>query len=66
MPTAVERIVWGFGDGSTIPVFETPVGKIGAAICWENRMPLPRTAMFGEGELFWQNCISEITIAVLK
>ena len=61
MPTAVERIVWGFGDGSTIPV-----GKIGAAICWENRMPLLRTAMFGEGELFWQNCITEITIAVLK
>ncbi|CAK7329149.1 unnamed protein product [Dovyalis caffra] len=49
MPTAVERIVWGFGDGSTIPVFETPVGKIGAAICWENRMPLLRTAMYGKG-----------------
>ncbi|KAJ6906687.1 hypothetical protein NC652_024185 [Populus alba x Populus x berolinensis] len=44
LPTAVERIVWGFGDGSTIPV-----GKIGAAICWENRMPLLRTAMFGKG-----------------
>ncbi|KAL0436274.1 UNVERIFIED_CONTAM: Bifunctional nitrilase/nitrile hydratase NIT4A [Sesamum radiatum] len=47
MPTALERVIWGFGDGSTIPVFETPVGKIGAAICWENRMPLLRTAMFG-------------------
>ncbi|KAK4255275.1 hypothetical protein QN277_008291 [Acacia crassicarpa] len=49
MPTAMERIIWGFGDGSTIPVFETPVGKIGAAICWENRMPLLRTAMYAKG-----------------
>lgn len=51
MPTAVERIIWGFGDGSTIPVFQTPIGKIGAAICWENRMPLLRTAMYGKGDL---------------
>ncbi|XP_047325808.1 bifunctional nitrilase/nitrile hydratase NIT4B isoform X2 [Impatiens glandulifera] len=49
MPTALERIIWGFGDGSTVPVFETPVGKIGAAICWENRMPLLRTAMYAKG-----------------
>ncbi|XP_057455939.1 bifunctional nitrilase/nitrile hydratase NIT4A-like [Lotus japonicus] len=49
MPTAMERVVWGFGDGSTIPVFETPVGKIGAVICWENRMPLLRTAMYAKG-----------------
>ncbi|XP_010535707.1 PREDICTED: bifunctional nitrilase/nitrile hydratase NIT4 [Tarenaya hassleriana] len=49
MPTALERCIWGFGDGSTIPVFETSIGKIGAAICWENRMPLLRTAMYGKG-----------------
>lgn len=49
MPTALERIIWGFGDGSTVPVFETAVGKIGAAICWENRMPMLRTAMYGKG-----------------
>ncbi|GMN61136.1 hypothetical protein TIFTF001_030225 [Ficus carica] len=49
MPTALERIIWGFGDGSTIAVFETPIGKIGAAICWENRMPLLRTAMYAKG-----------------
>lgn len=49
MPTALERIIWGFGDGSTIPVFSTPIGKIGAAICWENRMPLLRTAMYAKG-----------------
>ena len=52
MPTALERIIWGFGDGSTIPVFDTPVGKIGAAICWENRMPLLRTAMYAKGCFF--------------
>ncbi|XP_057956576.1 bifunctional nitrilase/nitrile hydratase NIT4B [Malania oleifera] len=49
MPTAMERVIWGFGDGSTIPVYETPVGKIGAAICWENRMPLLRTALYAKG-----------------
>ncbi|EEF38581.1 bifunctional nitrilase/nitrile hydratase NIT4A [Ricinus communis] len=49
MPTAVERVVWGFGDGSTLPVIETPIGKIGGVICWENRMPLLRTAMYAKG-----------------
>ncbi|XP_061357981.1 bifunctional nitrilase/nitrile hydratase NIT4A isoform X2 [Gastrolobium bilobum] len=49
MPTAMERVIWGFGDGSTIPVFETAIGKIGGAICWENRMPLLRTAMYAKG-----------------
>ena len=32
MPTAMERLVWGMGDGSTMPVFDTPIGKIGAVI----------------------------------
>lgn len=49
MPTAMERIVWGQGDGSTIPVLETPIGKLGAVICWENYMPLLRTAMYAQG-----------------
>ena len=49
MPTASERLVWGFGDGSTLPVFETPVGRVGAVICWENYMPLLRMAMYGKG-----------------
>ena len=49
MPTASERLVWGFGDGSTLPVFETEVGKIGAVICWENYMPLLRMAMYSKG-----------------
>src|SRR5437762_1071428 len=49
MPTAMERLIWGFGDGSTLPVFDTPLGKIGAVICWENYMPLLRTAMYAKG-----------------
>uniref|UniRef100_A0A0D6R880 cyanoalanine nitrilase n=1 Tax=Araucaria cunninghamii TaxID=56994 RepID=A0A0D6R880_ARACU len=49
MPTAMERIIWGFGDGSTIPVYDTTIGRIGALICWENRMPLLRTAMYAKG-----------------
>jgi nitrilase len=48
-PTAAERIVWGEGDGSTLPVFDTPNGKIGALICWENYMPLARAAMYAQG-----------------
>ncbi len=49
MPTAMERLVWGMGDGSTLPVFDTPIGKLGAVICWENYMPLLRTHMYGKG-----------------
>lgn len=48
-PTAAERIIWGEGDGSTLPVFDTPYGKIGALICWENYMPLARAAMYAQG-----------------
>lgn len=49
MPTAMERLVWGFGDGSTLPVYDTPFGRMGAVICWENYMPLLRMAMYGKG-----------------
>jgi nitrilase len=49
MPTAMERVVWGMGDGSTMPVIETEIGRIGAVICWENYMPLLRTAMYAKG-----------------
>src|SRR5579872_2386688 len=49
MPTAMERLIWGFGDGSTLGVFETAIGKIGAVICWENYMPLLRTTMYSKG-----------------
>jgi nitrilase len=49
MPTAMERLIWGQGDGSTLPVVETGIGKIGAVICWENYMPLLRMAMYAQG-----------------
>jgi nitrilase len=49
MPTAMERLIWGFGDGSTLPVIETGFGRMGAVICWENYMPLLRAAMFAKG-----------------
>jgi nitrilase len=48
MPTGAERMVWGFGDGSTMPVYQTPLGKLGSVICWENYMPLMRTAMYAK------------------
>lgn len=53
MPTASERLIWGQGDGSTLPVVETPAGRAGAAICWENYMPLLRTAMYAKGMQIW-------------
>ena len=48
-PTAAERLVWGCGDGSTLPVIATPHGRLGAVICWENYLPLLRTAMYAKG-----------------
>jgi nitrilase len=53
MPTAMERLIWGFGDGSTLPAIETGFGKVGAVICWENYMPLLRTAMYRKGVQFY-------------
>lgn len=48
-PTGSERLIWGEGDGSTLPVFDTPYGRIGSLICWENYMPLARAAMYDKG-----------------
>ncbi|MCI0521131.1 MAG: carbon-nitrogen hydrolase family protein [Chloroflexi bacterium] len=48
-PTAAERLIWGEGDGSTLTVLDTPFGKLGGLICWENYMPLARMAMYGKG-----------------
>jgi len=48
-PTGSERLIWGEGDGSTLTVLSTPLGKIGGLICWENYMPLARMAMYGKG-----------------
>jgi nitrilase len=48
-PTAGERLIWGEGDGSTLPVFDTEIGKVGGLICWENYMPLARMAIYRKG-----------------
>jgi nitrilase len=45
----MERVIWGCGDGSTLPVVATNLGRIGSVICWENYMPLLRTAMYAKG-----------------
>ena len=49
MPTNPERMVWGFGDGSGLNVVDTPVGRIGTLLCWENYMPLARYALYSQG-----------------
>lgn len=49
MPTGLERLIWGFGDGSTLPVVKTSIAKIGSVICWENYMPALRQAMYAQG-----------------
>jgi nitrilase len=49
MPTGGERLVWGMGDGSTLRVVDTPFGRVGGLICWENYMPLARAALYGRG-----------------
>ena len=49
MPTAGERLIWGFGDGSTMPLIDTQYGRVGAVICWENYMPMLRMYMYSQG-----------------
>lgn len=53
MPTGTERLIWGQGDGSTLPVIDSRAGRLGAAICWENHMPLLRMAMYAKGIDIW-------------
>jgi len=49
MPTNPERMVWGFGDATGLRVIDTPLGRIGTLICWENYMPLARFALYAQG-----------------
>lgn len=53
MPTGSERLIWGFGDGSTLEVHRTRYGNLGAAICWENYMPLLRYALYRQDVQIW-------------
>ena len=48
MPTNPERMVWGMGDASGLRVVDTPVGRIGSLLCWENYMPLARYALYAQ------------------
>ena len=49
MPTNPERMVWGFGDASGLNVVDTPIGRVGTLLCWENYMPLARYALYAQG-----------------
>jgi len=49
MPTGTERLIWGFGDGSTIGTAQSRAGRVGTVICWENYMPAMRQAMYAQG-----------------
>jgi len=53
MPTAAERLIWGQGTGADLSICPSPFGTIGAAICWENYMPLLRAAMYAKGVSIW-------------
>jgi len=48
MPTNPERMVWGFGDATGLKVVDSPAGRIGSLICWENYMPLARYALYAQ------------------
>ena len=49
VPTAPERMVWAQGDGSTLGVYDTSLGKLSGLICWENYMPLARYSLYAWG-----------------
>ena len=49
VPTNHERLVWGPGDGGGLETVETPLGRVGGLICWENYMPLARFALYESG-----------------
>jgi nitrilase len=49
VPTGAECLVWAQGDGSTLGVYDTPFGRLGELICWENYMPLARYALYAWG-----------------
>src|SRR3954451_13096852 len=53
MPTMHERLFHGVGAGDDLHVAETPLGRVGGLICWENRMPLARYALYKQGVQIW-------------
>ena len=53
MPTLHERVFWGMGDGDDLGVHQTPLGRLGGLICWENFMPEARRVLHREGVDFY-------------
>src|SRR3954468_2116962 len=53
MPTQHERLFHGIGPGDDLRAVDTPAGRIGGLICWENRMPLARYAVYRQGPQIW-------------
>ncbi len=49
VPTNPERMIWAPGDASGLRVVDTPLGRLGGLICWENYMPLARFALYAQG-----------------
>src|SRR5699024_2346262 len=61
MPTGSERLIWGFGDGSTLDTMDTPLGHVGSVICCENCTPLLRQAMYAKGvELYCAPTVDDL------
>lgn len=50
MPTYFEKLVWSFGDGSTLRTYDTEIGRLGMLICGENGNPLARFALTSQAE----------------
>ena len=51
MPTAMERVIWGLGDGSDMDVASMEFGAVSSAICWENYMPLYRAHLYSQSPI---------------
>jgi len=49
MPTAAERLIWGYGDGSTLKAYKTKSGVLSSVICWENYMAALRLSQYAQG-----------------
>nr|WP_315258544.1 nitrilase-related carbon-nitrogen hydrolase [uncultured Duganella sp.] len=50
MPAFHERMIWGLGDGTSLKVVDSAVGRLGALTCWEHYSPLARYALMAQHE----------------
>ena len=58
MPTAMERLIWGMGDGNDLPIMDSSAGRLVSAICWENYMPMLRSHYYAHNPDFY--CVSTV------